>query len=231
MDLTTMPLTILAEMANGAAKACEQSARRTVEQAATCGRALLAAKKQCGHGYWMQWLSQNFDYNKATAQRYMQVAKAASVRNLAEYDSVASVLRVLADERAAEREAARPVQEPEPQPQPAAEQWTPPADIPPDEPPATPQTIVDHKATAASGTAINRITNLNADGGKGLPDDVIANACSQFPTGPQQAAQKPEPIEPEIVRETSVLVFQRRQMLRVGRLYILTPEGFDEVDE
>ena len=204
MDLTTMPLAILAEMANGAAKACEQSARRTVEQAATCGRALLAAKKQCGHGYWMQWLSQNFDYDTSTARRYMDVAKCASVHNLADHDSVASVLRVLADERAAEREAARPVQEPEPKPEPAAEHWTPPADMPPGEPPAVPQTVVDHAATREP---------------------------QRQQSQPQQAAHKPEPIEPEIVRETSVLVFQRRQMLRVGRLYILTPEGFDEVDE
>ena len=199
-DLTTLPLVTLAEMANEAAEACEQSARRTVEQAATCGRALLAAKKQCGHGYWMQWLSQNFDYDTSTARRYMDVAKAASVHNLAEYSSVASVLRVLADERAAEREAAEPVREPEP----AAEHWTPPADMPPDEPPAGPQTVVDHAATREP---------------------------QRQQSEPQQAAQKPEPIEPEIVREASVLVFQRRQMLRVGRLYILTPEGFDEVDE
>ena len=76
--------------------------------------------------------------------------------------------------------------------------------MPPDEPPAVPQTIVDHAATREP---------------------------QRQQSEPQQAAQKPEPIEPEIVRETSVLVFQRRQMLRVGRLYILTPEGFDEVDE
>ena len=203
-DLTTLPLVTLAEMANEAAEACRDSARRTVQQAATCGRALLAAKEQCEHGQWMHWLRQNFDYDTSTARRYMDVAKCASVHNLADHDSVASVLRVLADERAAEREAARPVQEPEPQPQPAAEQWTPPADMPPDEPPAVPQTVVDHAATREP---------------------------QRQQSEPQQAAQKLGPIEPEIVRETSVLVFQRRQMLRVGRLYILTPEGFDEVDE
>ena len=204
MDLTAMPLVTLAEMANEAAEACANSARRTVEQAATCGRALLAAKEQCEHGQWMHWLRQNFDYDTSTAQRYMQVAKAASVRNLADHDSVASVLRVLADERAAERATTQPEPEPEPQPESAAEQWTAPADMPPEEPPAGPQTIVDHKATREPQRQQNE---------------------------PQQATQKPEPIEPEIVRETSVLVFQRRQMLRVGRLYILTPEGFDEVDE
>ena len=204
MDLTTMPLKTLAEMANEAAEACRDSARRTVQQAATCGRALLAAKEQCEHGQWMHWLRQNFDYDTSTARRYMDVAKCASVHNLADHDSVASVLRVLADERAAEREAAQPVQESEPEPEPTAEHWTPPADMPPDEPPAVPQTVVDHAATREP---------------------------QRQQSEPQQAAQRPEPIEPEIVRETSVLVFQRRQMLRVGRLYILTPEGFDEVDE
>ena len=75
MDLTTLPLVTLAEMANEAAEACRDSARRTVQQAASCGRALLAAKEQCEHGQWLHWLGQNFDYDKATAQRYMQVAK------------------------------------------------------------------------------------------------------------------------------------------------------------
>ena len=203
-DLAKLPLVTLAEMANEAAEACRDSARRTVKQAATCGRALLAAKEQCEHGQWMHWLRQNFDYDTSTARRYMDVAKCASVHNLADHDSVASVLRVLADERAAEREAAQPVQEPEPKPEPAVEHWTPPADMPPDEPPAGPQTIVDHAATREP---------------------------QRQQSEPQQAAQKPDPIEPEIVRETSVLVFQRRQMLRVGRVYILTPEGFDEVEE
>ncbi len=204
MELTTMPLVTLAEMANEAAEACATSARRTVEQAATCGRALLAAKDQCEHGQWMHWLRQNFDYDTSTAQRYMQVAKAASVRNLADHDSVASVLRVLADERAAERATTQPEPEPEPQPEPAAEQWTPPADIPPEEPPAAPQTIVDHKATRE-------------------PQETQGK--------PQRAAQKAEPIEPEIVRDVTVQVFGQSFRLRVGRLYILTPEGFDEVDE
>jgi len=202
MDLTTMPLVTLAEMANEAAEACATSARRTVEQAATCGRALLAAKDQCEHGQWMHWLRQNFDYDASTAQRYMQVAKAASVRNLADHDSVASVLRVLADERAAERTAAQP--EPEPEPEPAAEQWTPSADMPPEEPPAAPQTIVDHAATRE-------------------PHETQSE--------PQRAAQRAEPIEPEIVRDVTVQVFGRAFTLRVGRLYVLTPEGFDEVDE
>jgi hypothetical protein len=203
MDLTTMPLVTLAEMANEAAEACANSARRTVEQAATCGRALLAAKEQCEHGQWMHWLRQNFDYDTSTAQRYMQVAKAASVRNLADHDSVASVLRVLADERAAERTAAQPEPEPEPQPEPAAEQWTEPADMPPEEPPAAPQTIVDHNATRE-------------------PQETQSE--------PQRVAQRAEPIEPEIVRDVTVQVFGRAFRLRVGRLYILTPEGFDEVD-
>jgi len=204
MDLTAMPLVTLAEMANEAAEACATSARRTVEQAATCGRALLAAKDQCEHGQWMHWLRQNFDYDTSTAQRYMQVAKAASVRNLADHASVASVLRVLADERAAERGTAQPEPEPEPQPEPAAEQWAAPAGMPPEEPPAAPQTIVDHNATRE-------------------PHETQSE--------PHRDAQRAEPIEPEIVRDVTVQVFGRAFKLRVGRLYVLTPEGFDEVDE
>ena len=150
----------------------------------------------------MHWLRQNFDYDTSTARRYMDVAKCASVHNLADYSSVASVLRVLADERAAERTAAQP--EPEPEPEPAAEQWAAPADMPPEEPPAAPQTIVDHAATRE-------------------PHETQSE--------PQRAAQRAEPIEPEIVRDVTVQVFGRAFNLRVGRLYILTPEGFDEVDE
>jgi len=202
VDLTAMPLVTLADLANEAAAACEKSARTTVEQAAVCGRALLAAKDQCEHGQWMHWLRQNFDYDTSTARRYMQVAKAASVHNLEDHDSVASVLRVLADERAAERAATQP--EPEPEAEPAAEQWAEPADMPPEEPPAAPQTIVDHAATRE-------------------PQETQSE--------PQRAPQRAEPIEPEIVREVSVQVFGRSFRLRVGRLYVLTPEGFDEVDE
>ena len=208
-ELSTLSLPTLAEMANEAAAACEQSARRTVQQAATCGRALLAAKEQIPHGEWMGWLRANFDYDTSTANRYMQVANYAGVHNLDDAESITGVLRLIADERASA--AARL------NPEPA---WTEPADMPPPEPPAGPKTIVDHKATVAPRTAIDRITNLNADGGKGLPDDVIADAFSQLPPGQQQAPQKPvqaarqpaEPIEPEIVRDVSVLVFQRRQI-------------------
>jgi hypothetical protein len=195
-ELSTLPLITLAEMANDAAAACRDSARRTVQQAATCGRALLAAKEQIPHGEWMGWVRANFDYDHGQATRYMQVANYAQAHNLDDATSVESVLRLIADERAAERAAADP--------EPA---WQDPADMPPPEPPAAPRTIVDHKATQ---TPAER---------------------QQAPQKPAQAAQQPaEPIEPEIVREASVLVFQRRQMLRVGRLYILTPEGFDEVD-
>lgn len=196
-DLMTLPLPTLAEMANEAAAACEQSARRTVQQAATCGRALLAAKEQIPHGEWMAWVRSNFDYDHGQATRYMQVANYAQAHNLDDATSVESVLRLIADERAAERAAANP--------EPA---WAEPADMPPPEPPAAPKTIVDHKATQTPAEQ------------------------PKAPQKPAQAIQQPaEPIEPEIVRETSVLVFQRRQMLRVGRLYLLTPEGFDEVDE
>jgi hypothetical protein len=195
-ELSTLSLPTLADLANKAAEACDKSARRTVQQAAVCGRALLAAREQIPHGEWMGWVRSNFDYDHSLATRYMQVANYANSHNLDDATSVESVLRLIADERAAERAAANP--------EPA---WQEPADMPPPEPPAGPRTIVDHKATQTPAEQ------------------------PKAPQKPAQATQQPaEPIEPEIVRETSVLVFQRRQMLRVGRLYILTPEGFDEVD-
>jgi hypothetical protein len=196
-ELSTLSLPTLADLANKAAEACDKSARRTVQQAAVCGRALLAAREQIPHGEWMGWVRSNFDYDHSLATRYMQVANYANSHNLDDATSVESVLRLIADERAAERAAANP--------EPA---WQEPADMPPPEPPAGPRTIVDHKATQ---TPAER---------------------QQAPQKPAQAAQQPaEPIEPEIVRDVSVLAFGRRQMLRVGRLYLLTPEGFDEVDE
>jgi len=195
-ELSTLSLPTLAEMANDAAAACRDSARRTVQQAAVCGRALLAAREQIPHGEWMGWVRSNFDYDHSLATRYMQVANYAASHNLDDATSVESVLRLIADERAAA--AARL------NPEPA---WQEPADMPPPEPPAGPRTIVDHKATQ---TPAER---------------------QQAPQKPAQATQQPaEPIEPEIVRDVSVLAFGRRQMLRVGRLYILTPEGFDKVD-
>jgi len=195
-ELSTLSLPTLADLANKAAEACDKSARRTVQQAAVCGRALLAAREQIPHGEWMGWVRANFDYDHSLATRYMQVANYAASHNLDDATSVESVLRLIADERAAA--AARL------NPEPA---WQEPADMPPPEPPAGPRTIVDHKATQ---TPAER---------------------QQAPQKPAQATQQPaEPIEPEIVRDVSVLAFGRRQMLRVGRLYILTPEGFDKVD-
>lgn len=197
MDLSTIALPALAEMANEATSQFMNSLQRTVTSAVIAGRALQAAKDQLEHGEWGDWLDQNFSQSKETARRMMRVAKRAGLTDLGSIESYTQCLQLIADERAAERAATNP--------EPA---WTEPADMPPPEPLAAPRTIVDHKATQ---TPAER---------------------QQAPQKPAQATQQPaEPIEPEVVRETSVLVFQRRQMLRVGRLYLLTPEGFDEVDE
>jgi len=232
-ELSTLSLPTLADLANKAAEACDKSARRTVQQAAVCGRALLAAREQIPHGEWMGWVRANFDYDHSLATRYMQVANYAASHNLDDATSVESVLRLIADERAAERAAANP--------EPA---WAEPADMPPPEPPAGPKTIVDHKATQTPAerqqapqkpVQAARLTHPEHPSGGlgrlvGKASDVSTDGSGVNATHTQATQQPAEPIEPEIVRETSVLVFQRRQMLRVGRLYILTPEGFDEVD-
>ena len=237
-ELSNTPLPTLAEMANEAAAACEQSARRTVQQAATCGRALLAAKEQVPHGEWMSWVQLNFTHGHAQATRYMQVANYAASHSLDDAMSVQSVLRLIADERAAERATTT---SPPAKKQPV---WQDPAYMPPAGLPASWGTIVDHKATQTPAerqqapqkpVQAARLTHPEHPSGGlgrlvGKASDVSTDGSGVNATLTQATQQPAEPIEPEIVRETSVLVFQRRQMLRVGRLYILTPEGFDEVD-
>lgn len=228
MDLSTIALPALAEMANEATSQFMNSLQRTVTSAVIAGRALQAAKDQLEHGEWGDWLDQNFSQSKETARRMMRVAKRAGLTDLGSIESYTQCLQLIADERAAERAAANP--------EPA---WQEPADMPPPEPPAGPRTIVDHKATAGPRAAIDRITNRNTDGDKGLPDDVIADAFSQLPTGRQQAPQKPvqaaqqpaEPIEPEVVQAVLVRAPGWQQELFVGRIYRFTREGFERVDE
>jgi hypothetical protein len=57
-----------------------QRIRDLVGVARTCiieiGRELIAAKAKVGHGEWLPWLKDEFDWGETTAWKYMQVAKA-----------------------------------------------------------------------------------------------------------------------------------------------------------
>jgi len=113
VKLESLPVETLAEMANEAAAACEASGRKTVEHAATCGRALLAAKSQLPHGQWMDWLTQNFHHSDRLARQYMEIANWQRDANLEDATSVRGALRLISDTpekqaKKAEREAKKP---------------------------------------------------------------------------------------------------------------------------
>ncbi len=70
-----MHLDTLAEVANSAASSAEKHASDAVECAIACGRSLLAAKEQVGHGGWCDWVERNLSFSPQTARKYMKVAK------------------------------------------------------------------------------------------------------------------------------------------------------------
>ena len=64
----------LAERINEQHRACEQTMNAGLHHALECGRLLLEAKKQVGHGAWLPWLAENCKFSKRTAQAYMRVS-------------------------------------------------------------------------------------------------------------------------------------------------------------
>lgn len=88
----------LAEIANEAAGQVESFARKAVEQADRCGRALMAIKEKLPHGEWGKWLGRNFDYSQEHARRYMTIAaNSTRVWNLKDATSIREALRMIAD--------------------------------------------------------------------------------------------------------------------------------------
>jgi hypothetical protein len=88
----------LAVIANEAAEEVESSARKTVEHAERCGRALLAAKEKIPHGQWLGWLGTNFDYSQVTASQYMRIANYKHASSLASATSIREALKLIADD-------------------------------------------------------------------------------------------------------------------------------------
>jgi hypothetical protein len=88
----------LAVIANEAAEEVESSARKTVEHAERCGRALLAAKEKVPHGQWLGWLAKSFDYSQVTASQYMRIANYKHASNLHSATSIRDALRLIADD-------------------------------------------------------------------------------------------------------------------------------------
>jgi hypothetical protein len=101
MSLTTfddLDIESLAVIANEAAEEVETSARKTVEHAERCGRALIAAKDKVPHGKWLAWLGANWNYSQPTASRYMTIASNySSMNNLRDANDVNDALRMIAE--------------------------------------------------------------------------------------------------------------------------------------
>jgi Protein of unknown function (DUF3102) len=55
---------------------------RPLKAAWRAGNALLAAKAQCKHGTWMDWVKANFAGSQETANVYMRLAKSQRATNL-----------------------------------------------------------------------------------------------------------------------------------------------------
>ena len=118
IQLDNLPVEALAEMANEAAAACEASGRKTVEHAATCGRALLAIRPQIPHGEWLSWLAENFSQSQSRASQYMSIANYYARNNLEAAETIQGALRMIADSpekqaKKQEREAKKQERQPE----------------------------------------------------------------------------------------------------------------------
>lgn len=94
-----LELEVLIGIANESAEQVEASARKAVEHAERCGRALLAIKEKLNHGEWSAWLRTNFDYSQEHARRYMTIASNSTrVLNLKDATSIREALRMIADD-------------------------------------------------------------------------------------------------------------------------------------
>jgi hypothetical protein len=99
MAFDDLDVEALAVIANESAEQVESSARKTVEHAERCGRALLAAKEKLPHGKFTAWLGSNFDYSERHAQRYMHIAlNTTRVADLKDATSLREALRMIAED-------------------------------------------------------------------------------------------------------------------------------------
>ena len=95
----SLEIGVLIGMANDSAELVEASAKKAVEHAERCGRALNAIKAKLPHGEWGAWLGKNFDYSQRHAARYMTIASNwTRVSNLEGDGSIREALRMIADD-------------------------------------------------------------------------------------------------------------------------------------
>lgn len=69
--------------------------RRTAQGIVDVGQKLLDIKEKLGHGNFLNWLKQEFDWSELTAQRFMQVARRFESANLLDLEIAPSALYIL----------------------------------------------------------------------------------------------------------------------------------------
>ena len=95
----SLEIDVLIGIANESAEQVETAAKKAVEHAERCGRALIAIKAKLPHGEWGGWLGQNFDYSQEHARRFMAIASNSTrVLNLKDATSIREALRMIADD-------------------------------------------------------------------------------------------------------------------------------------
>jgi hypothetical protein len=169
--LTNLTTETLAEMAAEKAALVEQHGRKTVKAAIDSGRCLIEIKSRLGHGQWLPWLEQNWQYSQVHAHRFMTLAaNYTSGFNLDDAESVNDGLRMIAEakEAAGTKRTRKPPADPAPevevidnrpakpqeQPRTAPAMFNDSDDLPPEEPPALPKTNTLH--TPATQQRIDR---------------------------------------------------------------------------
>jgi hypothetical protein len=68
-------LPVLAAQINQAHDLACRSAQAAISHAIAVGEGLIEAKALVGHGEWLPWLAENFDFSERTAQKYIRLAK------------------------------------------------------------------------------------------------------------------------------------------------------------
>lgn len=110
MSLIEVPIETLAEMAAEKAALVEQHGRKTVQAAIDCGRYLTEIKSRLGHGQWLPWLEENWQYSQVWASQFMRLANYNSGYNLADAKDIKDALRILgeAEEAAGTKRTRKP---------------------------------------------------------------------------------------------------------------------------
>jgi hypothetical protein len=171
MILTNLTTETLASMAAEKAALVEQHGRKTVQAAIDCGRYLTEIKSRLGHGEWLPWLEENWQYSVMRANQFVRMANLNHGLNLEEANSIREALRMIgeAEEAAGTKRTRKAAADPAPEvevidnrPAPRPVEDVPTVtksffdtdDLPPEEPPPLPKTNTLH--TPATQQRIDR---------------------------------------------------------------------------